>query len=146
MALIANKTGSFGHLGLPVYPDVIPGMGPLSGLYTAFEATGAGELLMIACDMPLVSREMVKFVLSCSDRPGSAVIPVVGGREQGLFAIYRRSSIEKFMERIKSASIQFDEFRRGLDKSHIEEDELRRVEADLRSFVNVNRPEDIAIG
>lgn len=143
VVIISNNPGGYSRFLVPVYEDLIRGMGPLSGLYTAFEVTGASELLLVACDMPLVSTEMIEFILARASLPGDAVIPLVEGREQGLLAVYRSSAIEKFRERIIKGDIQFDEFRRGLDKSHIGEDELMSIEPDLRSFINVNSPEDI---
>lgn len=144
IVIIANKPGDFKKFDEPVYPDIIPGMGPLSGLYTGFEVTGARELLLLACDMPLISENVMEFILLCAERPGDAVLPLVGGREQGLFGIYRISAIEKFAERIEKTEIQFNEFRMGLDKSYITEDELKNIEPGLESFINVNRPEDLA--
>lgn len=143
--IIANKHPErFEYLGAPVHPDVIPGMGPLSGLYTGFSITGADEIMLVACDMPMVSTEMARYVMSRRDPKADATIPLAFGREQGLFAVYRRTAIEKFRDRIAAASIQFDEFRRGLDRALIPETELATVEPGLDSFRNVNRPEELA--
>ncbi len=144
ITIISNKPDCFKKFGESVYPDTIPGMGPLSGLYTGFKVTDAKELLLVACDMPLVSEKVMAFILSCRDRPGDAVIPFVEGREQGLFGIYRVSAIAKFRERIEKTEIQFNEFRMGLEKSYITENEFKNVEPGLGSFMNVNRPEDLA--
>lgn len=130
-------------IGPLVYEDKIRGLGPLSGLYTAFEATGAGELLLVACDMPLILPEIIELLISYPDWSGDALIPVAGGREQGLLAVYRRSAIEKVRDKIESQSIQFDEFRKGLDKTLIAEDAIKLLDPDLRSFKNINRPEDL---
>lgn len=146
LVIVANDLERFEKYGLSVYQDVIKGMGPLSGLYTAFEKTGADEVFLIACDLPLLSGKIVRLILSGAGARagGEAVIPVVGGVEQGLLAIYRRPAIEKFRSRIEAASIQFDEFRNGLEREYIGESQLREVEPDLRSFTNVNTPEDLA--
>jgi len=144
--IIANDPGAYRELGVPVYPDTIRGMGPLSGLYTAFEVTGADELLLVACDMPLLRPEVVRHIVSRALAPGEAVIPLAGGREQGLLAIYRRGAIDRWRERIEAASIQFDEFREGLERSFISEEELRAVDPALESFINVNAPGDLPEG
>ncbi len=141
--IVSNNPGSLKGIDARIYTDLIRGMGPLSGLVTAFEATSADELLLVACDMPMISVDMARFIVSCSNLPGDAVIPVVNGREQGLFAIYRRRSVEKMRDRISAASIQFDEFRKNLDRTFIPESKLRQIEPSLDSFHNVNRPEDL---
>jgi len=144
--IIANRPELYSTFGLSVYPDVIRGMGPLSGLHAAFHHTGASGILLLACDMPLVSAEMVKFLAGrAEDAPGDAVIPIANGKEQGLFAVYRRRALDKHLARIAAASIQFDEFRRAIEKTLIGEDELRKVEPGLASFINVNSKADLAL-
>jgi molybdopterin-guanine dinucleotide biosynthesis protein A len=144
--IIANRPELYAGFGCPVHRDVIKGMGPLSGLHAAFHVTGAEEVLALACDMPLAGGDMAKYLVARIESfAGDAAIPLVNGREQGLFAVYRRSAITRHMARIEAASIQFDEFRMGLEKLLIGEDELRRVEAGLESFINVNRVEDLAL-
>jgi molybdopterin-guanine dinucleotide biosynthesis protein A len=52
--------------GLPVRVirrDCIPKCGPLSGIYTALKTTKAAAILFLACDMPLVSTELIQFIL-----------------------------------------------------------------------------------
>ncbi|VAX22367.1 Molybdenum cofactor guanylyltransferase [hydrothermal vent metagenome] len=143
ITLIANEPEKFKKFGYPVFADTIAGMGPLSGLVTAFEVIDGNRIFMVACDMPYVSPEIVEFIIKCGDRPGEALMPIIGGREQGLMAIYRRGTLERFMERIEKKDIQFDEFRRSITKSHVEEEELKLIDPALRSFINVNCPDDL---
>ncbi len=39
--------------------DVIPGLGPLSGIYTAFKQNTCDAGLFLSCDMPLITREFL---------------------------------------------------------------------------------------
>jgi molybdopterin-guanine dinucleotide biosynthesis protein A len=141
--IISNEPEKYSQFGLPVYPDVIPGMGPLSGLFTAFTVTGADRVMIAPCDSPFISPDVIKFILNYPDGGADAVIPFVDGREQGMIAVYSRGAVDRFEERIASASMMFDEFRLGLDRIFITEDELRVVEPDLRTFLNVNAPGDL---
>jgi molybdopterin-guanine dinucleotide biosynthesis protein A len=143
MVIIANDPEErLLDIGIPVHEDKIRGMGPLSGLYTAFEVTGATQLLLAACDMPMIKPEIIELLISYPDWRGDALIPVADGREQGLLAIYRRGAIEKVREKIESQSIQFDEFRIGLEKTLIDEEKIKLLNPDFQSFMNMNRPED----
>lgn len=141
--IISNEPEKCAGFGLPVYPDLIPGMGPLSGLYTAFAVTGSERVMIAPCDSPLISPDAVNLILAYPDGGAEAVIPFVGGREQGMLAVYAKSGVERCAEGISSASIMFNEFRLGLDRALIGEGELRKADPDLRSFLNVNRPEDL---
>ena len=142
--IISNNQELYSGLGVPVFPDRIKGMGPLSGLDSAFHFTGEDYIFLMACDMPLASGLMVEHIIrQAGVFAEDAVIPVAGGLEQGLFAIYRKSAIEKNIERIERGAIQFDEFRSTLKKRLIPEESLRLVEQGLESFSNVNRRDDL---
>lgn len=128
---------------LGVYHDLIDGMGPLSGLFTAFERTDHDRIFLLATDLPFLSGAMLRFIAEMDGWDDKeALIPLVDGKEQGLTAIYRRGAVERFRAEIEARAIQFDRFRASLDRKFIEEDQLRAIDPELRSFINVNRMDD----
>lgn len=61
--------------GLPVRiirRDLVPKCGPLGGIYTALKTTKAAAVIFLACDMPMITAQLIEFVLQqASDtRPG----------------------------------------------------------------------------
>lgn len=77
-----------GCSGLPAVPDDVPGAGPLAAVATAArwlaEGGWHGPALVLACDLPLLSRAAVDLLARW---PGEgAVLPVVGGHRQPLCA------------------------------------------------------------
>jgi molybdopterin-guanine dinucleotide biosynthesis protein A len=78
--------------GLPVRVirhDCIPKRGPLSGIYTALKNTPPDAVLFLACDMPLVTTELIQFILRRFAEIGSRIQPV---RDSDLpFALFVRS-------------------------------------------------------
>ena len=52
--VIIGDPTTYAHLGLSVFPDRRPGLGPLGGLYTALSAT-ATPVLLLACDLPFLT-------------------------------------------------------------------------------------------
>ena len=141
--IIANEPEAYQRFSLPVYADIIVGMGPLSGLYTAFEKTGAEKILLVACDMPHINSDIVRYLIEYDEWEEEALIPFVGGREQGLLALYKRSAIEKVAGDISQKAIQFDQFRKVISKRLIAEEELEKIEPSLKTFDNINSQEDI---
>ncbi|MBI4665544.1 MAG: molybdenum cofactor guanylyltransferase [Nitrospinae bacterium] len=143
IVIIANQPEGFHHLNLPIYPDIITGMGPLSGLHSAFANTGADEIFLAACDMPYISPAVAEKILAYPMNGFDAAIPFVNGLEQGLLARYSTKAMERFNDRIAEGSIKFDEFRKGLHKTLIGEEVFKTVDSELRSFINLNSPEDM---
>ncbi len=80
------------HLGYPVVPDRLPGLGPLGGIVTALESTSATWNLIVACDMPLVTGEFLGLLVgSAMEADGDVFLPVSGlDRLEPLCAVYRR--------------------------------------------------------
>ncbi len=142
--VIAPRTPAYLALGVNVYEDIIPGMGPLSGLHTSFAVTDADRVLLVGCDMPGVRPALLSYLASLEMGEADARIPYVDGREQGLLAVYGRAGVERAAPQIEAKVLQFDAFRRGLRVKRVEEEELRRVDPDLVSFDNLNRPDEVA--
>ena len=74
--LLGRIRAESGKVGLPVRvirDDLIPGCGPLGGIYTALKTSEAGAELFLACDMPFVSAGLMKNALRSWKSHQSAV-------------------------------------------------------------------------
>ncbi len=82
----------YGHLGWPVWPDLVPGCGPMGALYTALSRTEADWNLFVACDMPDVRREDLALLLAQAGAwETDCVAPVTEeNRSHPLCAAYHR--------------------------------------------------------
>jgi molybdopterin-guanine dinucleotide biosynthesis protein A len=88
----ANEAGKFSFLGLDVVPDRIPEQGPLMAIASALEASDSELNLIVGCDVPRIRLPVVRRMLAEAEG-ADLVIPVTAdGKEQPLFAIYRRST------------------------------------------------------
>jgi molybdenum cofactor guanylyltransferase len=54
--------------------DLVPRCGPLGGIFTALKMTRANAVLFLACDMPLITQELLKRLVSAS---GAKMRPVI---------------------------------------------------------------------
>jgi molybdopterin-guanine dinucleotide biosynthesis protein A len=76
VGVVSDDEGVEAALGVPTRPDLEAGLGPIGGLWSALqwaEERGDHGVLLIGCDMPLVSAALVRTVRSpcarCTDRP-----------------------------------------------------------------------------
>ena len=67
--------------------DAEPSRGPLSGVAAALTAMRTSHLLVLAVDLPRMTPEHLRQILSRA-RPGYGVVPVRAGRFEPLCAIY----------------------------------------------------------
>ena len=125
--------------------DVYPQWGALGGLHAALSACSADWAIVVACDLPFVSRAL--FVRLASVRGDfAAVAPVQkDGRPQPLCAIYRVSPCLAMAEKL----IQSGERRPGTLLQSVRTrwmafNELADLRGANRFFDNLNTPDDYA--
>lgn len=125
--------------------DRIEGMGPLAGIVTGLEFTSQDMALVVACDMPFVAPDVSRLLVRRQEASdGQATVPVIDGVPQPLHAVYSRQALPS-LRRVLAAT---DAAARApmialsrLRVTWVRERELRPLDPDLRSFVNVNSRE-----
>jgi molybdopterin-guanine dinucleotide biosynthesis protein A len=128
--------------GTPVIGDMYPGTGPLGGILTGIEALGIGCHLVVACDMPWVEPDVLRLLLKSADGYDAA-IPCLADNLEPLCAAYQATCVTVFRE-ILLCRVDFA-VHKAIEKIsvyRIDELQLRAVDPDLRSFMNVNTLED----
>jgi molybdopterin-guanine dinucleotide biosynthesis protein A len=142
--VVANDDRLAGDDRLSLIRDPEPHAGVLPALLAALDAATSPLMALVACDMPFVSRPVFeRLIAEAADF--DVVIPYVDGFEQPMHAVYRvevcRAAIRATLAAGRRRMIAFlDDVR----TRRIDESELRAQDPALRSFFNVNTPEDLA--
>jgi molybdopterin-guanine dinucleotide biosynthesis protein A len=91
----ASDTKKYTFLGLDVGPDVVPGKGPLMGIYSCLRASSNDLNFIMACDIPEIDEAFIAEMLGKASG-ADIVMPVRGGaRYEPLYAVYRRCVANK---------------------------------------------------
>jgi molybdopterin-guanine dinucleotide biosynthesis protein A len=118
---------------------------PLVGAITGFETANAEYSLLLPCDTPLVSTQIVQFLLDmCANR--SAVIPRwPGGYIEPLQAVYRtESALTAAKTALKQGKMNMQSMIDNLSGvRYVSTIVLEQLEPDLLTFFNVNTPQDL---
>jgi molybdopterin-guanine dinucleotide biosynthesis protein A len=76
-AVVVGTPEKYRGLGLRAIADDWPGCGPLGGIATALRASEADWNLMVACDLPYLTREWLEYLLQrARDSAEEAVVPM----------------------------------------------------------------------
>ncbi|MBZ0290910.1 MAG: molybdenum cofactor guanylyltransferase [Anaerolineae bacterium] len=141
--LITNTPDLYAGFDVPMYPDVYPNCGSLGGLYTALHSSSADYTLCVACDMPLLNVDLLRYMLDL--RSGmDAVVPCIGGNYESLHALYHRSCRALMREQIEQDRLRISELYTQLQVRLVSKDEVERFDPEHRSFANLNTPDDVA--
>jgi molybdopterin-guanine dinucleotide biosynthesis protein A len=141
--ITTNKPDAYAAFGVLTAPDADPGAGALAGLLTALDAARGEVVLVVACDMPFVSRRLAEHMLRLAI-DAEAVVPKDGEEFEPLFAVYRRACIEPIRRALDAGQRRVISFFPDVRLRVVDVDEARSIEPDDESFFNVNTPADLA--
>ncbi|WP_201386326.1 molybdenum cofactor guanylyltransferase [Ktedonobacter sp. SOSP1-52] len=128
--------------GVRIVADVEADIGPLMGLYSGLQAIEATHALVAAVDMPFVQPAMLDYLLA-QRLDEAIVVPRVEQIPQVLLAVYPRALLPLIEERLRAGRRDPRSLLEKARVHYLEEAQLRRVDPGLRSFVNVNTPEEL---
>ena len=126
-----------------VVADIFPGCGPLAGIHAALLHSSAELNLMLAVDMPFVSRELLALLFAAAEESDAIVIVPRSVRGlQPLCAVYRRDFLPVAEQALRAGKYKIDATFSGVSVRVIKEGELAAAGFAERSFFNVNTPQD----
>jgi molybdenum cofactor guanylyltransferase len=129
--------------GVRVTFDKTPGVGPLMGLYSGLSAINTERALVVAVDMPFVQPALLSFLLAQPLTADTLLVPLVRNVPQVMLAIYPRSVLPLIKEQIQQGRRDLRCLLEVAPVQYIEEPQLLGVDPLLRSFVNINTPEEL---
>jgi molybdopterin-guanine dinucleotide biosynthesis protein A len=129
--------------GTTVVRDGMPEQGPLEGLAAGLAAVRAPAAFCTSCDVPFLR---AAYVARMFDALGdaAAVQAVVEGMAQPLLAVYRSSLAPKAARLVREGRRRVMFLAEGEEVRLVREAEVREADPDLRSFRNLNSPEEYA--
>ena len=131
-----------------VFPDVrvtfdeTPDMGPLMGLYSGLSAIHTTHALVVAVDLP-VQPALLSFLISQPLPADTLRVPLVHTIPQVLLALYPRSILPLVKEQLLQGRRDVRCLLQIAPVQFIEETQLLKIDPQLRSFLNINTPEEL---
>lgn len=128
---------------IQVITDRVSRVGPLMGLYSGLSAIHTSHALVVAVDMPFLQPALLDFLLAQA-RPATLTVPLVDGQEQVLLSLYPRSILPLIEQRLQEGRRDPRSLLQLAPVQLLEETQLRAVDPQLRSFININTPEEFS--
>ena len=135
-ALVGDPT-RYGSLGYRVFADRFPGCGPIGGIATALTVSNADWSLVTGCDMPALTAETLRGLLSETARTGGeCIVPLGASGPEALCAVYHRACLPKLEKAISGGRFRMRDVVKELQPRFI-------AGMDPAMFANLNTPEDL---
>src|SRR4030042_2418650 len=133
---------SYFPFGVLLSGDLVEHRGPMTGIFSTLTRPDVEEIFVTACDMPFINAILVKHMVDRWENGRDALIPVFNEKPQPLLGIYSKRIVEKMEESIRAGRRSLRDLLIGSNVLLIEEEEVRSIDKEGRSFVNINTMED----
>jgi molybdopterin-guanine dinucleotide biosynthesis protein A len=120
---------------------LIKGLGPIGGIYTGLMSISNQAGFFVACDMPFINKQLIRYMVDIKDNH-EVVVPMVANNAEPLHAIYSKSCLTTIKELIDSNLYQVRLFYKRIPVRYIREDEIKKFCTPGRTFLNINTPDE----
>lgn len=150
--IVASERPEYERFGARVVPDKFPHSGSLGGIYTALSEAGEEYCLVLACDMPFVNRDLLKYMAGL-DRSYDVLVPALSAdrSDQGegetletLHAIYSKACLPAIERQLNAGVFKVIGFYSEVRVEKISEETVLEYDPHLLSFYNANTPGEFA--
>ena len=149
--IITNTPNEYDFLNIPKYNDIFEYKGPLAGIHSGLTNSKNEKNFVISCDIPLMTREMIEFIINYkSDKP--ITVCRADGFIQQLAGVYSKSVLHNIEKLLTSPSNELKRQKKTKRKSAVlslldvvPKEIINAEELDIykeHMFFNMNRPED----
>lgn len=144
----SNTPELYSYLGVPIVRDVVKQKGPMIGILSALKTFKVPEIFVTACDMPFIKPALVRYIIAherkvmSETRKWGAIIPIFENRPQPLLGIYSGEIVHTMEQVLKEGIRKLRDFLGKIEVCYVPEHEVRSIDPEGRSFVNINTPED----
>ncbi len=138
--VVTREGPDYSFLGCSILRDKLPEIGPLGGIYTAMTVFKKTDFLILTCDMPALTPDILIALLSDVDGPCPIRLFSTDSKIQPFPGIYRS-------EIFGSLSQHLIEGRRSMLGliEQISGVKIISWQKSQETFLNVNRPEDLVV-
>lgn len=127
---------------LSVVRDIVPGKGPLIGIYTGLKNSTSRSSFVVACDMPLLKRTVIRYLVDLAANY-DIVIPVTEKGVEPLLAVYSRNCTGPIETLVGSGRYKIDMLFELVEVRYVKESEIKRLDPEGLSFFNINTAADL---
>jgi molybdopterin-guanine dinucleotide biosynthesis protein A len=130
-------------VSLKIVQDSVGGKGPLAGLLAGLVNSQYKNNLLVACDMPFLNKDLLRYLASLTDGSYDAVVPRMGHYLEPLQAVYSKNCIPEIEELLAQDKLNVDGLFNRMRTRFVEPAEIERFDPTHLGFMNINTPADL---
>ncbi|MCL5287251.1 MAG: molybdenum cofactor guanylyltransferase [Acidobacteria bacterium] len=135
----------YAPLGVTVFPDDVPGLGPLGGILTALRHSQSPWFLILGCDLPHLRRDWLQWLIGAGlESEAAVVMPIGPSGYEPLCAMYNQRCAGAIADAVSRNVRKVTAGLLDLTMEVVSPDVWKQFDEDGTLFQNMNQPEDYA--
>jgi len=142
IVVVTNAPENHAHLAAELVPDLVPGKGPLGGIYSGLIASKDEYSFVVGCDLPFLNASLISHMIEAKNGY-DAVIPKFSGFVEPLHAVYSRHCLMPIKKQLNRNELKIQSFFHEARVRYIRESDIKRYDPKGIAFLNVNTEDDL---
>ncbi|WP_088227954.1 molybdenum cofactor guanylyltransferase [Desulfosporosinus sp. FKB] len=137
----SNEPELYKDYNFSVIQDEHRDQGPLAGLYQGLKAADNPSVFFVACDMPFLQGELIRFLFRWAP-DYDVVVPRFQSVIHPLHAFYHRNCLPEIKKNLEAGRLKITDLFSACSIKYVEETELTSFSGLDDVFCNVNTPQE----
>lgn len=139
IVVVTNKPYLYDDAPVRVFTDDFPGMGPLAGIHVALKNTKSKYVYLLACDMPIIRRDYIRYMMSVLGKTGKQIcVTRRNGWIEPFNGFYSVDLLNDCEQRLLDDNSSVFRFIEAADTEIISEEKAKAFDTGLNMFTNLN--------
>ena len=140
---IVGPPEDFARFGFPAFADEQPRLGPLGGILTALSRTQTDWNLVVACDLPYLTAEWLRYLVDrAAGSSARVILPHSAAGPEPMCAVYHRDAAAAIRAAIKQGRLKVTRALEGQPIESVTPPEIQPFDPRGNLFQNLNTPQD----
>ncbi len=143
--VVTNQPELFQHMKVRLTGDVITSCkkSSLRGLHAGLYYSSHKRNFVIACDMPFVNLELIKYMHAYTENH-HIVVPCVDNYLQPLYAFYSKECFDTIEKNLRAGKLKIADLYKEFDVKYIPKEIIYNFDPEEKVFFNINTHHDYA--
>lgn len=142
--LISDDKDKFKNLRYKVVQDIVPGAGPMGGIYTALNYSTTQFVFITACDMPFINLNYIKYMMSCIKAQSfQGIVSYKGGYVEPLYSFYSKKMVNSIKNELDNDNFKLLQVIKNCNFYYVNDEKVREYSKDMSIFTNLNYKSDL---
>jgi len=140
--VVTNARESHKHLRVNLVSDLVPGKGPLGGIYSGLTASKDEYNFVVSCDLPFLNAGLISYMIEVTSGQ-DIVIPKLNGFVEPLHAVYSKHCLIPIKRQLDRNELKIQSFFGEVKVRYIRKNEIKNYDPQGIAFFNVNTEDDL---